>query len=278
MNNLKEVKLFLIDDKLYMGSNDDFKASDLCIIPAIDKKGWDKKTYLVDSLTSNYMVLSIEEMSYVRKVMATPEQIGWTYGMGTTNQMDALYQISSDDISRIFEKGGKCWIEYFPNEEKPRIIHDKVIIHLNANVIVDDTEEKKEIIQNRSCPCLYLNEPCQPHCTCVSPLMSHGCLNCATYGSVEQRKKMAEYLNESRLFYKKNKPETELDKMQNILEHVKLATKMAEIRDLKNTIVRAQDYEGAAKLREEERAVLDQIELLKPIDKETFDRFIKIDQ
>ena len=49
------------------------------------------------------------------------------------------------------------------------------------------------------CPCLYLKEPCRPDCTCVNMFMSCGCMNCATYGSLEQRTAMAEYLNMIRL-------------------------------------------------------------------------------
>lgn len=49
------------------------------------------------------------------------------------------------------------------------------------------------------CPCLYLKEPCRKYCTCVSKFSSAGCLNCSTYGSLEQRTAMAEYLNMIRL-------------------------------------------------------------------------------
>lgn len=43
------------------------------------------------------------------------------------------------------------------------------------------------------CPCLYTT-PCDPQCTCVKPYSSRGCNRCCSYGSVEQRKQMAEYL------------------------------------------------------------------------------------
>lgn len=45
-----------------------------------------------------------------------------------------------------------------------------------------------------ACPCLYLDEPCQPHCTCKNGLWSHGCLYCCTYGSLEQRKEKAKWI------------------------------------------------------------------------------------
>lgn len=38
----------------------------------------------------------------------------------------------------------------------------------------------------RSCPCLH-TVPCQPGCTCSSPLSSVGCLCCCSYGSPEQQ-------------------------------------------------------------------------------------------
>lgn len=53
----------------------------------------------------------------------------------------------------------------------------------------------------RSCPCLYLKQPCHDKCTCVNGFSSSGCRNCCTYGSLEQRTRMAEMLNEKRLFY-----------------------------------------------------------------------------
>lgn len=57
--------------------------------------------------------------------------------------------------------------------------------------------------ENRSCPCLYLENPCHKNCTCVNKFSSSGCQNCCTYGSLEQRTKMAELLNKRRLSNKK---------------------------------------------------------------------------
>lgn len=45
---------------------------------------------------------------------------------------------------------------------------------------------------DRGCPCKYLEEPCHRMCTCVNGASSFGCMYCATYGSLEQRKKAAE--------------------------------------------------------------------------------------
>lgn len=269
---LKEVKLVIVDDLYYMVSNDEPSLFEDCLIPRVSERSWDKKSYLVDKLTSNYMVLYPEEFKFIRKVVATPNQIGLVYGMGTTNQMDALYNISGEQISKIFENDGTCWIEYFKSTQKPRLIDGKVIIHGSAT---DLDEPYKTEPENRSCPCLYLKEPCQPNCTCVNPFMSHGCLNCATYGSIEQREQMAERLNHYRLFYKENKPETYLDKLHNILEHLKIIVELEEMKDLKNTIVRQQKYEEAAKLREEERGIIDRWEKLKPVDVEALKQLFK---
>lgn len=43
----------------------------------------------------------------------------------------------------------------------------------------------------RGCPCEYLDEPCMPRCTCKMGTSSAGCMYCATYGSIEQRKEAA---------------------------------------------------------------------------------------
>lgn len=40
------------------------------------------------------------------------------------------------------------------------------------------------------CPCRYV-EPCDPSCTCATPVSSFGCLRCCSYGSREQRKARA---------------------------------------------------------------------------------------
>jgi hypothetical protein len=46
--------------------------------------------------------------------------------------------------------------------------------------------------EDRACPCLYLDEPCHPRCTCTIGCSSTGCFYCCTYGSLEQRKSAAE--------------------------------------------------------------------------------------
>lgn len=45
---------------------------------------------------------------------------------------------------------------------------------------------------DEECPCLIADEPCRPGgCTCVKPHSSRGCICCARYGSLKQRKAMA---------------------------------------------------------------------------------------
>lgn len=51
------------------------------------------------------------------------------------------------------------------------------------------------MIVHRACPCLHIT-PCDPNCTCLHPESSRGCRRCASYGSKDQRRKMAEHLAE----------------------------------------------------------------------------------
>ena len=46
------------------------------------------------------------------------------------------------------------------------------------------------------CPCLYLDKPCKPDCTCINPFSSAGCRYCCMYGSLEQRRGAAKILKE----------------------------------------------------------------------------------
>lgn len=43
------------------------------------------------------------------------------------------------------------------------------------------------------CPCTLVT-PCSAHCTCADPVQSGGCKRCASYGSVEQRTRTAEWI------------------------------------------------------------------------------------
>ena len=49
------------------------------------------------------------------------------------------------------------------------------------------------VTAERACPCLYTT-PCHERCTCVNQVSSIGCRRCCSYGSMEQRKAMAERL------------------------------------------------------------------------------------
>lgn len=57
-------------------------------------------------------------------------------------------------------------------------------------------EGVEEAAKDRGCPCKYLDEPCHQYCTCKNGAYSHGCLYCATYGSLEQRKEKAKRISE----------------------------------------------------------------------------------
>ncbi len=51
--------------------------------------------------------------------------------------------------------------------------------------------------EDNDCPCLLVEEPCHPDCTCVKQITSRGCLCCAQYGSEEQRKAAAKRIVET---------------------------------------------------------------------------------
>lgn len=51
--------------------------------------------------------------------------------------------------------------------------------------------------KRKSCPCEILDEPCMTSCTCKHSALSGGCLCCAKYGSLEQRKNAAEHIQKA---------------------------------------------------------------------------------
>ena len=51
----------------------------------------------------------------------------------------------------------------------------------------DETKEKK----TSGCPCTLV-DPCGKNCSCSNSLLSGGCTRCCSYGSLEQRKAMAQ--------------------------------------------------------------------------------------
>ena len=71
-------------------------------------------------------------------------------------------------------------------------------------MLIEENNSLKELQKDNHCPCLYLKEPCHERCTCVNPFSSSGCKNCCRYGSLEQKKEMAEKLNGYRLEFEKN--------------------------------------------------------------------------
>lgn len=62
-------------------------------------------------------------------------------------------------------------------------------------------------ISKEGCPCLYLDEPCMPRCTCIIGGSSAGCLYCCTYGSLEQRKEAAKRIAKKLSSSPSNRPQ-----------------------------------------------------------------------
>lgn len=60
----------------------------------------------------------------------------------------------------------------------------------------DELRSQLDKAGGRACPCLYLDEPCHEGCTCRNGASSLGCVYCATYGGIEQRKEKARWLAE----------------------------------------------------------------------------------
>ncbi len=57
-------------------------------------------------------------------------------------------------------------------------------------------EEDDDLPGVDGCPCLR-TKPCSKFCTCVDPMRSGGCRNCAKYGSVEQQTLAAMYISDA---------------------------------------------------------------------------------
>jgi len=109
----------------------------------------------------------------------------------------------------------KEWLDYWVRSGRdskvvgmvwrtPRAHYDEVD---PLAVQVDDWESALSTITSRlmrnyardampqpgACPCLH-TVPCNPQCTCVTPVMSFGCLRCCSYGSPDQQQAMAKHL------------------------------------------------------------------------------------
>lgn len=78
--------------------------------------------------------------------------------------------------------------EQFWNMIDIEVTEHEFLDSLFTNHYKDNTKE------DRACPCLYLDEPCNPSCTCRNGFSSFGCQYCCTYGSLEQRREMALHL------------------------------------------------------------------------------------
>ena len=60
-----------------------------------------------------------------------------------------------------------------------------------ASLVAQLADALAAVEERRGCPCLYTS-PCDPACTCIVAGSSRGCARCASYGSPEQRRGMAE--------------------------------------------------------------------------------------
>lgn len=101
-------------------------------------------------------------------------------------------------------------LKNFENKPSKEFITKEFIKSLEELKALDEICDGKDIedvriVCERSCPCLYLETPCSPNCTCRNQFSSHGCSNCCTYGSLDQRKEMAKHLDFLRQFYNERK-------------------------------------------------------------------------
>jgi hypothetical protein len=100
---------------------------------------------------------------------------------------DVAVEANSQDVEEKAKAyAADCMGEYDPELQDE---FDDIVRHFIAG-----SNSNQQGGDARSCPCLYLDEPCQPHCTCKNGLWSHGCLYCCRYGSVEQRTEKAKQL------------------------------------------------------------------------------------
>lgn len=60
-------------------------------------------------------------------------------------------------------------------------------------LIQEAVKGEAEYIGGKVCAC-ELAEPCMSQCTCATPVMSGGCMRCATYGSYQQKQAAAQQI------------------------------------------------------------------------------------
>jgi len=78
------------------------------------------------------------------------------------------------------------------------LVNDEIVIPFDTALLAMEAYRNQPLpestVQDKGCPCLYLDKPCHDRCTCVNGFSSTGCAYCCTYGSIEQRKEKAEML------------------------------------------------------------------------------------
>jgi len=92
-----------------------------------------------------------------------------------------------DELADEYSKG------HYTDSESIKQAYDDYYIGFKA-AIEELTPQQPSEGEIRACPCTYLDEPCKENCTCKNKFSSAGCEYCCNYGSVEQRKAKAEYL------------------------------------------------------------------------------------
>jgi hypothetical protein len=132
--NLKEVKMVVIDDKIYLLSNET------------------NNKHFVFSIGGNLTIgefddLLGDEIDWVMNIAIEPEQIGLFYGGLELNEFHRIVPLSDENVNGILANNGKCFIEMINPDEythldlelggnqfTPVLIDNYVIIHSNEEV------------------------------------------------------------------------------------------------------------------------------------------------
>ena len=77
----------------------------------------------------------------------------------------------------------------------------------------------------KSCPCLHLEEPCNPRCSCKNIFHSYGCDYCCTYGSETQQSDKAIFLAR---FIKEGIKNSRYHKATKFIEPIKLTQEQTD--------------------------------------------------
>lgn len=111
-------------------------------------------------------------------------------GEGKGADWQERYKLIEDVANKLYKKWAVIYDDrrYMPIDCFTLALQDPMIKQIHEPPSPTDSAEGKE---DRACPCLYLEEPCHPRCTCTMGGSSTGCMFCCTYGSLEQRKAAA---------------------------------------------------------------------------------------